>query len=770
MEYLLLFIIILVFYIIFLKINKNVKLLKQDIKNLNNKIDEILNLVKEKNVSNISEKKSKFENLIPSEIKEKKLNLSQADISTPIKPLIDDKKNDIPKYENSPILKQKVKRKKSSFDLEKILGENILSKIGITTLILGIAYFVKYAIDRNWIEEKGRVGIGIIIGLIIISIAHKLRKKYLYFSGLLAGGGISVLYITVTIAFREYQLFFQNTAFIILIAITVGAVFLSIYYNHKIIAIFSILGGFASPLLVSSDNGNYSTLFSYILILNTGMLILAYKKKWIVVSVLSYIFTYLFYISWIVLSYTIKERNGAVIFGILFFIQFYVLVLIEYFKIRTINFFQVFIILSNNFLLYIVLFSLFEPAMQSLITLFMAVINCIPILLLIKIKEQKTLFFRLLIGIVISFISLTIPVKFNGEAITMFWGVEAVLLIWLFRKTQIEIFKYSFLLLQLLTLFALTIDYYKAYILSIEKFPIIINSIFITGILVIGYLCISLFILKKVKNTSIKIFQINICNICQLRMCLGGILLLLLFIIPFSELTYQICQYYPNNYGLYLIQGVYIYLFILIYILVKKYQLKKGFYYFFLILSVIYSIVYLRGIVFTYIENKTSDFLNSVYILHILTIPAFIILQNYLFKNSIFKNRDIIYWIIFSISILALSFEIDNIVLLFYSKSVLENVHTIVYSIIWGIIALLMIIIGIKQKKLIFRKISMFLFILIIFKLYLYDVWKMPQTGKIISFVLLGIILLTTSFLYQKLKVLVNNEKEEIKDEKNNLH
>lgn len=770
MEYLLLFIIILVFYIIFLKINKNVKLLKQDIKNLNNKIDEILNLVKEKNVSNISEKTSKFENLIPSEIKEKKLNLSQADISTPIKPLIDDKKNDIPKYENSPILKQKVKRKKSSFDLENILGENILSKIGITTLILGIAYFVKYAIDRNWIGEKGRVGIGIIIGLIIISIAHKLRKKYLYFSGLLAGGGISVLYITVTIAFREYQLFFQNTAFIILIAITVGAVFLSIYYNHKIIAIFSILGGFASPLLVSSDNGNYSTLFSYILILNTGMLILAYKKKWIVVSVLSYIFTYLFYISWIVLSYTIKERNGAVIFGLLFFIQFYVLVLIEYFKIRTINFFQVFIILSNNFLLYIVLFSLFEPAMQSLITLFMAVINCIPILLLIKIKEQKTLFFRLLIGIVISFISLTIPVKFNGEAITMFWGVEAVLLIWLFRKTQIEIFKYSFLLLQLLTLFALTIDYYKAYILSIEKLPIIINSIFITGILVIGYLCISLFILKKVKNTSIKIFQINICNICQLRMCLGEILLLLLFIIPFSELTYQICQYYFNNYGLYLIQGVYIYLFILIYILVKKYQLKKGFYYFFLILSVIYSIVYLRGIVFTYIENKTSDFLYSVYILHILTIPAFIILQNYLFKNSIFKNRDIIYWIIFSISILALSFEIDNIVLLFYSKSVLENVHTIVYSIIWGIIALLMIIIGIKQKKLIFRKISMFLFILIIFKLYLYDVWKMPQTGKIISFVLLGIILLTTSFLYQKLKVLVNNEKEEIKDEKNNLH
>ncbi|HEY5966767.1 MAG TPA: DUF2339 domain-containing protein, partial [Chitinophagaceae bacterium] len=60
---------------------------------------------------------------------------------------------------------------KSETDLEKFIGENLLSKIGITVLVLGISFFVKYAIDQNWIKEAGRVIVGLIAGGILIGIA-----------------------------------------------------------------------------------------------------------------------------------------------------------------------------------------------------------------------------------------------------------------------------------------------------------------------------------------------------------------------------------------------------------------------------------------------------------------------------------------------------------------------------------------------------------------------------------------------------------------------
>jgi len=93
------------------------------------------------------------------------------------------------------------------------IKDNFLTIFGIVTLVLGIAYFVKYAIDQNWINETFRVMIGIGVGLGIIGIAHFIRKNFEIFSSILIGGGLTVLYFTLTIAFREYHLLSQNTTF-----------------------------------------------------------------------------------------------------------------------------------------------------------------------------------------------------------------------------------------------------------------------------------------------------------------------------------------------------------------------------------------------------------------------------------------------------------------------------------------------------------------------------------------------------------------------------
>ena len=90
--------------------------------------------------------------------------------------------------------------KKRNPDLEKFIGENLINKIGILILVLGVSYFVKFAIDKNWINEPARVGIGILVGSLVLFIAHKLRKKYAPFSSVLVAGAIAIFYFTIFIA------------------------------------------------------------------------------------------------------------------------------------------------------------------------------------------------------------------------------------------------------------------------------------------------------------------------------------------------------------------------------------------------------------------------------------------------------------------------------------------------------------------------------------------------------------------------------------------
>jgi len=129
------------------------------------------------------------------------------------KPVIEIKKEEKVIIEQKEPPKIIVPSSQGETDLEKFIGENLLSKIGIAVLVLGISFFVKFAIDKNWIREAGRVIIGLIAGGILIGIAHRIRHSYRSFSSVLMGGGLTVFYFTIAFAFHEYHLIGQKTAF-----------------------------------------------------------------------------------------------------------------------------------------------------------------------------------------------------------------------------------------------------------------------------------------------------------------------------------------------------------------------------------------------------------------------------------------------------------------------------------------------------------------------------------------------------------------------------
>lgn len=665
----------------------------------------------------------------------------------------------------SPKKKETIKRKNPIWKLE-----NLLSKIGIVTLVLGIGFFVKYAIDKDWINEVGRVAIGVLIGGVLIGIAHKLRKKYNVFSAIMVGGGISVLYITITLAFREYELFSQTIAFILLIIITLFSVLLSLVYDRKELALFSLLGGFASPLLISTGTGNYMVLFSFLFILNSGMLLISMRKRWSVIGIVSFVCTLLFYWGWLLISYE-GQRMGALVFAILFFVQFYLLAVFSHLRSgKQVKPFQVMLILANNlsaFAASLYVFNDLSIKTQGLITITMAVVNAMVMVVLFKNKTIDKRLIYLLIAIVLSFVSLAVPVQLNGHVITMFWAAEIVILLWMWNKTNINVFRTGFFCLSASTLISYLMDVEHVYRTSPEL-PIVFNRICMTGFVLLAAFALARWLL--IQGPPAHKEGILMKNVDRaLRVAVVGIA----YLVPFFEIWYQFNAYSYDNIGkfIYVMLALYTLVYAAAVAFVCRKRIKHTPWMFWMLFASI--IVYLVVAIPELIDWRYTIFYGRgprvLLWLTNLALPALAYIYYVLVQSmrEMSKSRYVtLSWLLVASSVVVMSVTLDHVVILLWGEvetyiQMLYEVHTFGYPILWGVMAMALMVWGLKAKAVILRQISLGFFAFIILKFYINDIWRMSQTGRIISFVALGVILLVVSFLMQKIKVWIKDDEKD---------
>ena len=637
---------------------------------------------------------------------------------------------------------------------KNLFNENLLGKIGIVTLVAGIGFFVKYAIDQDWINEIGRVSIGILTGVIIISLAHYLHKKYSLFSAILTGGGIAVLYITITLAFREYELFGQTPAFVLLSLVTVFSVLLSLLYNRKELALFSLLGGYASPLLISTGSGNYTVLFSFIIILNTGMLLISMKKKWTVIKIVSFVSTAIFYFSWLTFKFN-DEYLGASVFAALFFIQFYVVAISDHLlSEKKLTPLQLLFVLGNNMALlragYHIFYG-FETNYLGLITILIAVINAVVMIVLLRNSKVDKNMIYMLIAIVLSLVSLAVPIQLKGHVITMFWAAEAVIITWLWQKTRIRIFNIGFQVIHFLIFISWIMDIHNNY--NIDGLNIIVNKIFITGLVIIISQILCCFILRK--EASEKYFV----KILVVLSWISG------YFVPFFELWYH----FEAIGVLRLSPVIVLFAWTVTYLAILAHVYRKTFPKEILVwgaigtigISALFMLTATKwfGYNIFYYENE----LQSWFMLHYLMLPGLA----YLFYSIVSNIRSsgsfvAASWITAFLGVVIILSEADNTLIQIWGNhknyhTLLHDMHTFGYPILCGIIAMILMIFGLQKKEIILRKIALTFFGIIILKFYLIDVWRMSPQGRILSFVALGVILLLVYFLLQKIKGLITD-------------
>jgi uncharacterized membrane protein len=669
---------------------------------------------------------------------------------------------------------------KKETDFEKFIGENLLNKIGIAVLVLGISFFVKYAIDQDWINETGRVIIGLMAGGILIGIAHRIRNSYRSFSSVLMGGGLTVFYFTIAFAFHQYQLIGQKTAFAIMVIITAFAVLLSLYYDRLEMAVLATIGGFITPFLVRGTQDNYVALFIYLCILNFGWMVLAWFKRWPWINSLALFFTTIIYGAWLIKTLwddntVIPPFKNAMLFGSIFYLQFVTMNIVNNIRQKkSFTAFDFMIVLSVNFLFYIAgMFILPYWNDGDYKGIFTALLGIFNLLLVIGFKQKKTIdqnFLSLLTGLALTFISLTAPVQFKGNNVTLFWAAETIILFFLFQKTRTIQLKIASLIVALLMLGSLCITWIEVYFSGNQLIPIILNKGFSTTVVV----SVSLFIYYRLMYKEADSFYLRGISNQAVKDSLLGAFMVTLYLCGALEIFYQ----FNSRSSIDSLYIIYLQLYTFSFSIIILFIFKRSTV--FPILKFLFTILclglYLININTNYeislaLLQKNKGTLFLAHWLSVILLTWILIDLVIYFKKTEDKNWNSYLpsftWLSAVSVVLLLSVEMYQFNLwLNYKETAWSWWENLYYkaglSILWSICSFIMMWLGMHYKFRPLRIISLSLFTITLIKLFTYDIRNIPPGGKIAAFILLGILLLTVSFMYQRLKKIIIDDAEKI--------
>jgi uncharacterized membrane protein len=179
-----------------------------------------------------------------------------------------------------------------------LLGGNSVLRVGLVLLFLGLAFLLRYATEQFGLPVELRYAAVASAALLLLVFGWRLRERRSAYGLLMQGGGVAVLYLTVFAAMRLNSVIEPGPAFALLLVITVFAALLALWQDAIGLAAAAALGGFAAPILASTGSASHVALFSYFILLNAGILGIAWFKAWRLLNLIGFVGTFGIGLAW----------------------------------------------------------------------------------------------------------------------------------------------------------------------------------------------------------------------------------------------------------------------------------------------------------------------------------------------------------------------------------------------------------------------------------------------------------------------------------------
>lgn len=669
--------------------------------------------------------------------------------------------------------------------LENLIGSNLINKVGILVMVIGVYIGAKYAIDKDLISPSMRIilGYGIAAGLCLL--AYKLKTKYIDYSAVLMSGSIAIMYFITYVAQSFYHLFAQPVAFGLMLATTIFVVSMSIWYNRKIIALLGQVGAYAIPFLLSTGNENLPLLYGYLSIINIGLLVLSFKRDWKIIYQVAFgISWFIFVVSFLNAKDLAAEFSTNLIFLLVNFVIFYTAFLTnKIIKKELYSLPEISILLINAVAFFLLGYYLINTSFDNkhYLTLFTLANALVHLVIGDRIRwlkladESVTLF---ILGLGLAFFTLSIPIHFEGNTITVLWAVEAVFLCYTGLTKKRESYLILSIALLLLTLGSMLMDWKQDYApdatisIATKSF---LNANFQSSL----FVCICFGVISSLSIKYAKIEQGLVKTILTVALPLAFILLTYCCIVQEIDLAWTVYMINHaseslNSFKLLSLQGFSIG-YVSIWLLLNWQFFKEkhlstilvivGLYALFLaMIGGLTEIGILRDL---YIQQKNGNALSMLsirygYLLLIAILLLGIISNLKRFLPS--SNTNKLSALIVNTTLLIL---LCNEFIHWMDIGGFANEYKLGLSIIFAVYALAMIITGISKKLKHIRIGGIILFGITLCKVLFYDLSALSTISKTVVLIVLGVIMLIASFLYNKFKdSIFGNEAETTVEEK----
>jgi uncharacterized membrane protein len=188
-----------------------------------------------------------------------------------------------------------------------LMGGNTVARVGLLLLFIGVAFLLRYVAEHTHVPIEWRLS-GVALGAVaLLVVGWRMRAKRPGYAITLQGGAIGILYLTVFAALRLYNVLPPLPAFALLAALAVLSGILAVVQNARALAALGATGGFLAPILVSTGAGRVELLLSYYLLLNLGVLGIAWFRAWRELNWLGFAFTFGVFGLWVVQRYVPEQ-------------------------------------------------------------------------------------------------------------------------------------------------------------------------------------------------------------------------------------------------------------------------------------------------------------------------------------------------------------------------------------------------------------------------------------------------------------------------------
>ena len=322
---------------------------------------------------------------------------------------------------------------KPASSLESRIGAQLLNRIGILAVLIGMAWFLKLAFDRNWIGPGIRIWIGLVCAAALVVWSERFRRRgFSAFSYSLKALGTSIAYLSLWAASSVYHLAPTWLIFLAMTAVTILNAVLARGQRSELLAIYALVGGLATPGLLAMGHDSALLLFSYLALLNGGALLLLVLHPWKRLAWAALLGTAVYYIGW-----TLGEDDPSrlLVTGCFLGLFFAGFAVVPFLILRQAEapdpLFSIAYPIANACATWIGLMAIFaateQHSVRPWVTLALAV-ACVLMSAALRAPDAIAMA-RTYLGLGVVFVAAAVPLQFHGYGVTLCWLGESLALV-----------------------------------------------------------------------------------------------------------------------------------------------------------------------------------------------------------------------------------------------------------------------------------------------------------------------------------------------------